>query len=89
MSGSWNSKSYSVGGILTADMIDDAAKMALDRYGEPTPPGFIPLKEMKGLIEWQKREAYWKSLGPLGEKKERLRWRLKHRDKHMVVNLPE
>jgi len=83
-----SSKVMSSGGILTREMIEDTSQMALDRHGEPTPPLILPYGMVKQLIEWDKRERYWKSLGPLGEKKERLRWRLKHRAKHTVMNLP-
>ena len=87
--GSWNSKVVSSSGALTRDMIDDAAKMAINRHGEPTPPLVLPYGMVKQLIEWDKREKYWKSLGPLREKMERLRWRLKHRAKHTIMNLPK
>ncbi len=84
-----NSKVISTTGALTADMIEDAAEMAIDRHGRPDAPAILPYGMVKQLIEWDKREKYWKSLGPLGEKKERLRWRLKHRAKHTIMNLPK
>jgi hypothetical protein len=88
MYGSNSSKVISTSGILTREMIEDAAKMAVDRHGRPDAPAILPYGMVKELIAWQQREKYWKSLGPLGEKKERLRWRLKHRAKHTVMNLP-
>lgn len=86
--GSDSSRVISTSGALTREMIEDAAQMALNRHAMSTPPMFVPHGMIEKLIEWQKREKYWKSLGPLGEKKERLRWRLKHRAKHTVMNLP-
>jgi len=88
MYGSDSSKVISTSGVLTREMIEDASRIAMSRHGEPDRPIIVPHGMIQSLIEWQKREKYWKSLGPLGEKKERLRWRLKHRAKHTVMNLP-
>ena len=85
----WGSNEVKANGSLTREMIEDVSKMALNRHGMPTPPMIVPHGMIENLIEWQKRERYWKSLGSLGEKKERLRWRLKHRAKHTIMNLPD
>jgi hypothetical protein len=77
-------------GSLTAEMIENASKMALERHGTIPPPIRIPEKMFNALIEWQKLEKWFKSLGAHKEKIERLRYRLKNRVPDLkVLNLPE
>lgn len=86
--GSDLSKVISTSGVLTSDMIEQASQKAFNSSGKVNTFVVFP-KFIQSMIEWEKREKQWKALGPLGEKKERLRWRLKHRIKHTVMNLPE
>lgn len=86
--GSDSSIAISVSGALTLDMINNAAQKAMDSGMQPDSMLVSP-RAMRDIADWQKRERYWLSLGPLGYKMESLRWRLKHRAKHTVMNLPE
>lgn len=77
------------GAVLTLEILEAGHKNMLESFGKPEAPIPIPPTLFQDLVEWEKREKYWRSLGPIGYKMEALRWRLKHRAKHTVMNLPE
>jgi hypothetical protein len=88
--GSDGSRVISTSGALTAEMLDQACNRMMDDGLQKQTVILTSPKLIKDIIEWQKREKYWKSLGPIGYKMEALRWRLKHRIKdNKVLQLPD
>jgi hypothetical protein len=88
--GSDSSRVIVADGVLTIEMINEAADKAISSGLQPERYVFTSPRLINDLIEWQKREKCWKSLGPVGYRMEVLRWRLKHRVKdNKVLQLPD
>lgn len=76
-------------GVLTLEKLDNLFGKITQSHGKPTNGFIISPHAYNDMMEWQKKENWFKSLGPRREKTERLRDKLKHRNKHKIVKLPE
>ena len=76
-------------GVLTLEKLDNLFGKITQNHGKPINGFLISPHAYNDMVALAKQERWFKSLGPRKEKLERLRDRLKYRNKHKIVKLPE